>query len=562
MPVRLTLLLLAALAACGDDDGAAPAPDAGPSDGGVHDASVRDWPAMEVPDSTAADGVRRDVFLVPGVTPPASPVTGEATPADLDATQVLRYRTDADPPAPARAIVIAMPGFLGGGGSFDGLARALVARSAGAGDPIEVWAIDRRSNLLEDLRGMNAAEAASNDEVAQGYYFRRETVGGEAFAGFVDQSEVSFMSEWGLETHVEDLRRVIALVPEPLRRDHVFLMGHSLGASFAEAYASWRFADGTRAISELAGVILVDGALRGDAIAETEYFAGSGGGLMMQPGLDAIRDRTRFFALPLLGVEVYARAEIMSLRALLAPDAVIEDRGRDEVLQLLLELPAGAMPAMTNRAALGFGFDDQSNALAFAQVSIGAPTGGPVETYTSSLGGGMLIHPTDPDATYDWIDAPDATPPEPTPIDNLARSFVEGRSNFAEWYFPSRLPLDLSAVAGTDVPEGDYREANGLRAFDRELVDAPYLAIAAGLVPVAAYATLSDRMAPVIGEGRAHAGLGRDDERALRVVDATSLSHIDPLTAADSPQNPVPEAVHAFVVEHAATASTVSVPAM
>lgn len=517
---------------------------------------------MEVPASTLPEeGVRRDVFRVDGFEAPANPVSGESTPAGLGATQVLRYREDADPPRPARAIVLAVPGFLGGGGSFDALARAIVRRGAAGDGPVEVWAIDRRANLLEDLRGADAAEAAGDPDIAQGYYFGGETVGGEAFGGFLRPGSVSFQSEWGLETHAEDLRRVIALVPDELRRGHVFLMGHSLGASFTEAYASWRFPDGTRAVNELAGLVLIDGALRGAPITETEYHEGTGGGVTALPGVDAIRAGSPFVSLPLLGVAVYARAEIMSLRALLTPDAVVEDRGRDEVLSLLLELAPNRIPPMTNRGALGFGFDDRTNPLTFAQLSLGTPRGGPVESYASALAGRELLRPSDPTATYDWVDALEADPPEHTPLANLAHSFVDGRSNFAEWYFPTRLPLDLSAVAGADVPEGDWREAEGLRAFDRELVDAPVLAIAAGLVGVAEYATLPDRMSATVGEGRVHAGATRDEPSGLRMVDATHLSHIDPVTAADVTGNPVPEAVHQFVTEHAEP-GTVNIAAM
>jgi len=545
-----TLLVPMLVTACGDDD--APPDDGGPpvDDAGGDDAGPRDWPACEVPASTVHDGVRRDVFLVPGTTPPENPETGDATPEELDATQVLRYRQDVDPPAPARAILIAMPGFLGGGPSFDPLARALVARGEESGETLEVWAIDRRSNLLEDLRGMDAAEAEADPAIAQGYYFGRETVGGEAFEGFVPQGRVRYMSEWGLATHVADLRRVVALVPESARRDHVFLMGHSLGAAFTEAYASWRFEDGSRGVEELAGLVLIDGELPSEAISETQYHEGAGTGLMMQPGLDAIRGGTSYTALPILGLDVYTRAEIMSLRVLLSPDEIRDDPGRDRLLALLLQLPSSDVPAMTNRASLGFGFDRRTNPLLFAQVSLGAPTGGPVEEYTSDLTGEMLVHPTDPDATYEWDDGPGADPTAHTPMDHLARSFVHGRSNFAEWYFPARLPIDIAAVAGTDVPEGDWREDMGLTAFDRELVDAPVLAVAADLVGPGGFAELEGRLGPEVGEGRPHAGATRSEETGLRIVDATHLSHIDPLSAADGGDDPVPEEVERFVLEH------------
>ena len=52
-----------------------------------------DWPAEYPPRSTVpAEGVRRDLFLVRGVTAPANPETGEATPEQLGYTQVVRSR--------------------------------------------------------------------------------------------------------------------------------------------------------------------------------------------------------------------------------------------------------------------------------------------------------------------------------------------------------------------------------------------------------------------------------------------------------------------------------------
>ncbi len=59
-----------------------------------------------------------------------------------------------------------MPGFLGGGPSFDGIARSVVRRCTEDGFPVEVWAIDRRSNGMEDLAGMNDAESAGDAEIA------------------------------------------------------------------------------------------------------------------------------------------------------------------------------------------------------------------------------------------------------------------------------------------------------------------------------------------------------------------------------------------------------------
>ncbi|MBX3251428.1 MAG: hypothetical protein KF901_29895 [Myxococcales bacterium] len=560
MPTRplLALLLLAPLAACGDDDAPVDSGmDAPVEDAGVDAAPPMDWPAMRPETSTVpTDGVRRDVVLVPGFAPPANPETGEATPADLNFTQVLRYRRDVTPPAPARAIIVCMPGFLGGAGSFEGLARALV-RLGVDGDAVEVWAIDRRSNLLEDLAGMDAAEVLGDPEIAQRYYFGRDTVGGEAFAGYVAQRDVGYMSEWGLETHVEDLRAVISRVPAGERRARVFLLGHSLGASFTEAYAAWRFDDdgaSVRGVDELAGLVLVDGALGGEPTTEEEYLEGTSAGPFPSPGLGGVRTgMNRYTSLPLFGIDVYARAEVASLRALVDPEGVVADPGRDRLLGILSGLTTRQVPALTNAAGLAYAFDDELQPLGFVRAKVGRLTGGPIESYESALAGGATLQrPTDPDGTYGWQDAPEVG--EFTSVRALAESFVHGRSNFAEWYFPTRLPLDLSAVGGARVPEDGWQASYGLRAFDGALVDAPILAIANALVGDATrYEAIRDRVASAIGEGRPHAGTTRDDALAFQIVDAVEMEHLDPVLADETVAgNPVPAAVIDFVRAHVA----------
>jgi hypothetical protein len=517
------------------------------SDAGV-DAYVvpMDWPAMQPPvETTPLPGVVRELVSVETPAPPPNPVTSDATPAELNRIHFLRFRAEGvDSP---RAIVLAMPGFLGGAGSFESLARELVSRSITAGDPIEVWAIDRRANLLEDLRGLDAAEVLGDSDVARGYYFGRDTVGGEAFPGFLGQDDVPYASEWGVATHFADLRTLVTTVAAASRRGHVFLMGHSLGGTMAETYAAWRFEDGVRGCEELAGIILVDGGVSDTPVDETLYREGGGMGFTASPGLDAIRAENRFFELPLLGLSVYARAEILAMDALTHPDDVIEDDGRARVLATLLGLTTPNVPAMTNEAAFGFGFDDASNGLTFVAVSVGHHAGGPVTEYASLLGP-TLIHPSDPDATYTWVDAFEADPPELTPVASLAHAWVDGRTNFGEWYFPQRLPLDLTAVGGLALSETSWQATLGLRAFDGALMDAPVLAISAGLRPVAAYASSRARAAP-IGPGRVLAeGTPRTDPAAFDVVDATFMTHIDPLSAPASDANIVPGRILAFVM--------------
>jgi hypothetical protein len=550
-------LAAAAAAGCGDDV-------SGEADAGDDAGGPIDWPAGDVPASTTpAPGLRRDVFQVDAPSPPANPTTGEATPTALDATQVARYRQDVEPPAPARAIVIAYPGFIGGAGSFDALARNLVERAADDGVVLEVWAIDRRANLLEDRRGVDAAEAAGNAEIAQGYYFGVDTIDGERFPGFLFSTEVSYMSEWGLATHVDDLRAVIALIPEASRRGHVFLMGHSLGASFAEAYAAWHFADDVRGVDELAGLVLVDGALGDAPVSETEYHEGAsgGGGLFSLPGIEALRaDGPSYVELPFFGVGVLPRVEILAMRALYDPAGVIADEGRDTALRLLLQMGNRPIPAMTNTAALGWAMDEGSDGLTITAVSCGEPTGGAVEAYENLISQTTLVRPSDGDATYDWLDATSDNPDEFTPQANLAHAFVDGRTNFPEWYFPVRLSLDLGAVGGAAIPADGWQAAYGLRATDGPLIDAPILAIGTELVAAAEYEAIRARVAPLVGDGRPAAGASRDEVGGFRVIDASALTHIDPVTASDRPDNPIPAAIVEFVVANAA-AGELAVPA-
>lgn len=522
--------------------------------------------AATVPSATVPEpGVRREIFEVPGYAPSANPDATEnaETPSRLNATQVVRYRVDARSPVAVSAIVLAMPGFLAGAGTFDQLARILVRKSAAQGTPIEVWALDRRSNLLEDLRGMDTAEARGEPEIAYQYYHQLAKVGGEAFPGYLEQRDLRFESEWGLVTHVEDARRVVALVPEAARRGHVFLLGHSLGGFFAEAYAAHRFAsDGKRGFDELAGVVLVDGILGDTPIDEPSYLGGTVGGGFPMPGLTAIRSTNAFSELPLLGVAAQTNAEITALRAIFDPEGIATDPERDMQLSIL----SGGIdiPALTNEAALGWAFDSQYQPLAFARASIGHLAGGPMETYPSAFGGGSLERPSDPTATYTWVDGPDATPAEVSSVGDLAVSITSGRTNLAEWYFPTRLSLDLAAVGGAAISESGWQAGYGLRTFDGPNDDAPILCVVAALVAdVGRCDAVRTRVAPAIGAGRPLAGQGRGaagtSVPGFRTLDVSSMAHIDPASAREGAGNPVPNAVLAFVSENAMP-GTVVVP--
>jgi len=538
-------------AACGGDDD-----DASPDAGGPSN-----WEGQTVPtSSTPETGIRREMFRVQGASPAANPETGDATPAEYNYTHVVRYRQDADPPTAARAIVIAYPGLIAGGPSWEMLARHLVRDSIDAGEPIEIWSIDRRANLIEDLRGLDTAEMAGNPEIAQNYYFGLDTIDGEPFSGMRSHPDLAFMSEWGLATHIEDLGYVIDLIPEESRLGHLFLMGHSMGAWFSEAYAAWRFDDGSRGVEHLAGIVLIDGVLHEEPLTEEEFYGGTSGGFLSFAGLDKVRagDRT-YFEIPFLGPYVLPQMEILLMRALGDPEGIVEDEARDRTLRLLLQMGGDPIPTMTNEAAAGFAFDDESTSVFLFAVSCGDPAGGGVEEYHNVIADETLIRPTDSEATYTWTNATATSPGEFTPIENLAHAFVDGASNFVEWYYPERLRVDLAAAGGANLPEDGHAADHGLRVFDGLLNDAPILTIAAGLIDPVDYEAVSTRVAPAIGAGRPHAGLTRDNELAFRILDHTQFTHIDPVTAAAREENEIPGAVLDFVFAHAQP-GTVTIP--
>lgn len=499
-------------------------------------------------------GVRREVFHVAGVHPPDNPMGG-ATPSTQDFTQVVRYREDKGSPGAVSAVIIAMPGFLAGASTFDALARTLVRRGGERGFHIEVWAIDRRANLLEDTFGLEVAERRGDPTLAARYYRDSSQVDGRVFAGYPQPSDLPHMSEWGLATHVEDVRRVVGLVPQAMRKNHVFLMGHSLGGSFVEAYAGWVFeSDGVRGADELAGVIMIDGILGATPSTESEYLDGSSAGGFPMPGLTEVRAGSTYTALPFLGVGALVNAEIAALYAHHDPNGVVADYARNVQLAALWSyFDETLVPPLTNLAALGLAFDGEHEPLPFVRASLGKVVG-PTEAFTPAFGTGTLQRPNDFSVTYSWVDGP-TEPSEFSSARTLAASMVHGESNFSEWYFPTRLPLDLAAVGGGTVSEVDYQATYGLRVFAGDQIDTPVLCIAAELVgDVAECDAIRTRVAPALGAGRSYAGFGRgaagEDGPAFRVLDVTTMAHLDPLVAVDHSFNPVPAKIEQLITEH------------
>ncbi len=495
--------------------------------------------ASPVPTATAAAGVTQTSLAIDGAVPPANPESGAATPADLNRAFAQVYQSAGTRDADIRKVLILMPGFLGGAGSFDYMARRIVLRTAGQ---TVVWAVDRRSNALEDQTGLDAAEAAGDPDIAKNYYFHGAAIGTKTFEGFLAGSAISFASEWGIRTHVEDLDALVSAARQRYPLAAIFLGGHSLGGSIVPIYAAWDFG-GRAGFERLSGIVLLEGAPSPDASAAIPRQAayettgiGTGGGA--RSSLKTLRTGSPLASLPFIGPDLFVTSEIIAMRASArfgAPEALSPDadlvKGFFGVLFGLSEIPP-----MTNRAALGFGFDDNYQPLSFARVSIGEPVGpvgpNPNAGFFGSLVGpdDMLLAPTDLHARYDWQPGAD-----PTDIGTFAEALYAGPSNFIEWYFPARLTLDVAITDGLNVHStGDWRkDVYGMAVTENTRVDVPVFAVGAtrGLVrDVATFDAYRDSLAATLRNGtpRAAAPAGFVE------ISKSGYVHLDVLTANDA----------------------------
>jgi hypothetical protein len=325
-------------------------------------------------------------------------------PAACDWIGYLRYRHREAPTrrSEADAVLVGMPGYLGGASLYDTVARNVVREADARGSYVEFWALDRRANCLEDHTGVDASARVRDYRPALGYYFGNRAVGGRRFAGFRASDDVPYLAEFGLAQTMRDeyavLRRGIG--SQRLRRRKVFCGGHSLGGSLTGAFASWDF-DGNptttadagynqcagyfgldTVVSNNLGGISKTGGLKGDALyaAETEGIRSGAA--------------PRFAAsTPPVTPELFEVTGIAGLAAYhqpLEPGLLKElphTRNIDLALRLLLSRNAAAFTTgipnprdyrLTNDALLGTLADDNSQSIAGLQASLGTYDGGPV----------------------------------------------------------------------------------------------------------------------------------------------------------------------------------------
>ncbi|KQU56838.1 hypothetical protein ASG84_19485 [Rhodococcus sp. Leaf278] len=427
-------------------------------------------------------------------------------PAECDRLSYLRYRA-ADGPEDsedADRVLVAQPGIFEGAGAFESVARNTVAAADAEGRHIEFWALDRRSNCLEDHTGTQAALAANDLDIATDYYFGGGTADGRTFAGYADGVGTAWLKDQGLAQTMRDQYDVLRLEfpDQAVRKQKVLCGGHSLGGFLTGYFANWDF-DGNPATTDDIGYNQCSGYFALDTVikagppnpvrnfeipevppslaAPLEAASGALTDVYPVTRLPAVinPETTNLLAMAGLAARLNPTGinDIVdrlphslnfdtTLRTLLSKDPLMAATGRPDVRTLYA----------TNDAVVGALLDDNSQPLGFLQTSVGFIGGGPVQDkyfpmpnqviatipFLGQLfGSDRKAAPTsygDPSVVYTWQDYDEMTPndytdpsKEVTSISQIARSLSEPPLDFTEWYFPTAITTDLGQPTSPSI---------------------------------------------------------------------------------------------------------------
>ncbi|MEV6561496.1 hypothetical protein AB0M22_37660 [Nocardia sp. NPDC051756] len=529
--------------------------------------------------AVAIPGVGSDVReSVVRVKVPLPDSAGPHPPA-CDWLSYLRYR-DANGPrtsADADRILIAQPGVLEGASAFDTVARNTIAAAAQRGQHVEFWALDRRSNCLEDHTGTDAAVAAAKPDVAVGYYYRGESIDGGRFDGYRSGPQLKWLSAMGIEQTVRDqYDLMVAELPDKhTRQDKVLCGGHSLGGAVTAYFAQWDF-DGDPGYGQCAGYFALDSAISPNLpfALKAELAA-----LISDVSdADSVRAAVQSGIVPasvnapaLINPETMNLLAIAGAAAQIAPEDEspllhLQDTNIDASLRILFSRSIGQalQPGevairnvrLTNTAALASLLDNNSQPLAFLQAAMGFYTGGPVADKdfpipnalnlaerpltASLLGPNRYVVPTAYGPLYGWNNydqlpadlpsAPDGHPytspdKEVTDITQLARSLADHPLDFTEQYFPTVLLAET--VLGPTHLQSKLEHPEGLTVHHTiDLIGGSGLAIGT--------------------EPRSNGTVGK-----LTTVIAPGYHHLDVLTADARQNNNRPEPISTALADFA-----------
>jgi pimeloyl-ACP methyl ester carboxylesterase len=325
------------------------------------------------------------------------------TPARYDKVGMLEVGS-----AKARNVLVLNPGTSASAAYFQPLAKSIVQRAPGW----QVWAVERRENLLEDHSVFDRAKAGqATAQQTFDYYLRwLDDPSISPHFGLIPDSEVGYAREWGMNTEIEDLRRVVLRAQR--RGGRVVLGGHSLGGTITAAYATWDFA-GRPGARGLDGLVFIDGGSSPTPITPAEADKRLADLRKGSPWLS-------FGGIPAPFAGLFNTSGALGVKTVPDEPSLAKD---------FKALPANLRPPVpvTNAGQYGYALDTETSppGLAAAQAHLG-----------------RLAASGDPRG---WDDAG-----ELTPLTRFADMFggwgLKGLDGTA-WYHPLRLTIDGGAVA-------------------------------------------------------------------------------------------------------------------
>jgi pimeloyl-ACP methyl ester carboxylesterase len=326
------------------------------------------------------------------------------TPANLNRVGVLKT---GDPKA--KNVLVLNPGTSASAAYFEPLAKSIVRVLP----DWQVWAVERRENFLEDQSELNLFKQGkvSPTDFFNYYLGYLSNPSVTNHVQNVQDSQVPFARQWGMNTEIQDLRLVVQAAGRHGR--NVAMGGHSLGGSITTAYATWDF-NGVPGGRDLSGLVLIDGASSPAPVTVDQANASLASLQTSSPWLS-------FGGIP---------APFAGLFGTVASSLTKADANGPSLLATWPLLPAnlkgppGINP--TNEAAFGFGTDVKTS---------------PPSLIAAQVHSGQFAASGDPRG---WDRAGNITP-----IQRWADMFSGwGLQNLdgTAWYHPMRLTIDSGAV--------------------------------------------------------------------------------------------------------------------
>ncbi len=339
------------------------------------------------------------------------------TPPELNKVGILEIG-----PEKARNVLVLNPGTSASAAYFAPLAKTIVELAP----RWQVWAVERRENLLEDHAALDQAKDGLITAQQLFDYYLGWLTNPSITPHFqlIADADVGFARDWGLDVEIEDLNRVVKEAKRRGRR--VVIGGHSLGGSITTAYATWDFR-GKPGARKIRGLVFIDGISSPTPITPEDATS----------ALEALQTSSpwlSFGGIPAPFAGLFNATGSMGV--LLDPDG-------PSIGQASPLIPANLKPPVpaTNLGQYGYALDTETSppSLAAAQAHLG--------------------HLADSGDPRGWDQAG-----EITPILRYAEMFsgnsLHGLDGTA-WYHPQRLTLDARAVAlGNPNPAQDILDVH------------------------------------------------------------------------------------------------------